>query len=96
MIGWILAGSMVLSAMTITVLAVARRRRTGPRHNLADDLFEGLLPSAPTGHPDRPPESDSWSLRWADAVTLTGRAGEPARSHPGERPAARAKTSPGS
>lgn len=65
---WILAG--ILAVSGIALLTHRRSRRNGDS-SMAEDLFEGLLPSAATGHADRPPENNGWGLRWADAVNLT-------------------------
>jgi hypothetical protein len=79
MVLWILV-SLALIAGIGGVLA--RRDRRDPKVTVAEELFEGLLPSAATGHPDRPPEGDGWGLRWADAVNLTADA--PSSSMPGK------------
>ena len=63
---WILAGFVVVFA-----ILVIRHRRGNRPNRVAEELFEGLLPSAATGYPDREPENDGWGLRWADAVHVT-------------------------
>ncbi len=60
-------------AVATVIVAIVLRRRSQPIDNFGEDLFEGLLPSAATGHPeDRPPAPEAWELRWADVTNLSG------------------------
>jgi hypothetical protein len=51
------------------IVGIVSARRGGRGAAIAEDLFEGLLPSAMTGGPHENRPHEGWGLRWTDDVT---------------------------
>ncbi len=64
---WI--GSVLAIAAILGIVGKRRGLRSRPGARMAEELFEGLLPSAMTGGPREERAPDGWGLRWTDDVT---------------------------